>query len=247
MAQASAAFARRIGVRPGWSCLDVGCGDGQMTLFFARTVGPSGRAVGLDIDGEAVELARRAAAQAGLPATFVRADAATIPERDAFDLAYARLLLSHLADPMATLRSMAAAVRVNGVVAVEDLFTGTLRADPPAAALDGLQEVYAATVRFHGGDPTIGPRLPALLAAAGLAEARQATVTNPMATVDEKLFLVDLLDNMRAAILEARAATAHELDNLRAGVAAAARDTTTVFYQARMHQVWGHREGALSP
>jgi hypothetical protein len=110
-----------------------------------------------------------------------------------------------------------------------------------------LQEVYAATVRFHGGDPTIGPRLPALLAAAGLVKVRQETVTNPMTTGDEKLFLVDLLDNMRAAILEARAATARELDTLRARVAAAARDTTTVFYQARMHQVWGRRPGGLSP
>jgi SAM-dependent methyltransferase len=108
-------------------------------------------------------------------------------ERDAFDLAYSRLMLSHLVEPIAAVRVMAAAVRPGGVVAVEDLFTGTLRADPPAAALDRLQEVYAATVRFHGGDPTIGPRLPAMLTAAGLTQVVQTTVANVMTTVDQRL------------------------------------------------------------
>jgi len=42
-------------------------------------------------------------------------------------------------------------------------------------------------------------------------------------------------------MLEARAADATELDDLRAAVAAAARDPGTVFDQARIHQVYGRR------
>jgi hypothetical protein len=57
------------------------------------------------------------------------------------------------------------AARPGGVVAVEDLDTATLRAVPPAPALDRLAAVYAATVRRHGGDACIGPRLPAMLQA----------------------------------------------------------------------------------
>jgi hypothetical protein len=48
--------------------------------------------------------------------------------------------------------AMRAALRPGGVLAVEDLFLGTLRSDPPAPALGRLQEVYGETVRFHGGD-----------------------------------------------------------------------------------------------
>jgi SAM-dependent methyltransferase len=80
-------------------------------------------------------------------------------ELGAFDFAYSRLLLSHLLEPLAALRAMCRSVRPGGVMGVEDLFLGTLRSEPPAPALDRLQEVYGATVRFHGGDPTIGPRL----------------------------------------------------------------------------------------
>lgn len=243
MAEATGAFLSRLGLRAGWACLDVGCGDGQVTLELARAVGPAGRAVGIDIDEQALAIAGRSAREAGLTAEFIRADATEPPARDVFDLAYARLLLSHLPDPSAALRAMRSAVRPGGFVAVEDLFTGTLRSEPPAPALDRLQDVYSATVRARGGDPTIGPRLPALFAAAGLTEVGEVTVENPMRTAQDKIFLAELVDNMREAILTSGAATASELDEIREGVERAARDPKRVFYQARIHQVRGRRPG----
>ena len=243
MAQATEAFLSRLGLSPGWACLDVGCRDGQVTIEMARVAGPDGHVVGVDLDAELLELARQAAVRAEVNAEFVRGDASRPTGRQGFDLAYARLLLSHLVDPSTALRAMQAAVRDGGVVAVEDLFTGTLRSDPPAPALDRLQDVYCATVRFHGGDPTIGPRLRALLSASGLEDVREETVANPMETVDDKLFLAHLVRNMRASILEAGAATGEQVAELEAAVEEAARDPATVFYQARIHQVSGRRRG----
>lgn len=238
MAQATEAFLARVGLASGWSCLDVGCGDGQVTIAMARV---GARAVGADVDDEALDIAREAAERAGVRADFVHADAARAVERDAFDLAYARLLLGHLVDPSAAVRAMAAEVRPGGAVAVEELFLGTLGSDPPVPALDRLQEVYGATLRYHGADPTIGPRLRAILSAAGLEAVQEDTVVNRMNTVDDKLFLAQLVRNMRASMLEAGAATADEIDALEADVAQAARDPASVWHQARVHQVWGRR------
>jgi ubiquinone/menaquinone biosynthesis C-methylase UbiE len=36
IARATSAFLTRAGLRPGWACLDVGCGDGQVTIQLAR-------------------------------------------------------------------------------------------------------------------------------------------------------------------------------------------------------------------
>jgi hypothetical protein len=127
------------------------------------------------------------------------------------------------------------------VVAVEDLFTPTLHAEPRLSALDDLIDIYSATVRFHGGDPTIGPRLGAHLGAAGLVDVHEETVENRMTTVEQKMFLAELLDNMHDAIASAGAATPDQVSSVRAAVAAGAERSDTVFVQARMHQVSARR------
>src|SRR5919202_1658217 len=160
MASQSSAFLSRIGLASGWACLDVGCEDGQVTLAMAGAAGPSGRAVGVDMDADALAIAREAAMRAGVRAEFLQADAVCPIETEAFDLAYAWLLLSHLIDPSAAVRAMRAEVRPGGVVAVEDIFLGTLRSDPPEPALDRLQEIYGGAGGFPRGDPHIGTCAP---------------------------------------------------------------------------------------
>ena len=64
-----------------------------------------------------------------------------------------------------------------------------------------------------------------------------------MSAVEDKLFLSEQVDNMRDTMLTSGAATASELDELRADVECAARDPERVFHQARIHQVWGRRPG----
>lgn len=232
MSAESLAFLAECGARPGASVLDVGCGDGQIALALARN---GGRVLGIDIDPDAIAIAR--ATPGG--ADFRVQDAAVPAGHDEFDLAYSRLLLSHLVDPMAVVRAMCTAVRPGGVVAVEDLFSPSLGADPHVPALTDLADVYCATVRSHGGDPAIGPRLVAHLTAAGLEDVTERSVVNRMVEPREKRFLVQLLDNMRPAILAAGAATSSELTRLRAEVDAAANRPDVTFLQARMHQVAG--------
>jgi ubiquinone/menaquinone biosynthesis C-methylase UbiE len=94
MASATSAFLAGVGLTSGSACLDVGCGDGQVTIVMGRVVGPSGRAVGIDVDAEALAIAREAAMRAGVRADFVQADAVRPIDIGAFDLVYARLLLS---------------------------------------------------------------------------------------------------------------------------------------------------------
>lgn len=40
----------RAGLAPGMTCLDLGCGGGEVTLELARLVGPHGTAIGIDMD-----------------------------------------------------------------------------------------------------------------------------------------------------------------------------------------------------
>src|SRR5689334_11865638 len=56
----------RVGLRTGMSCVDVGCGGGDVTLDIARLVGREGRVLGIDIDAIKIDLAREEAAVAGI-------------------------------------------------------------------------------------------------------------------------------------------------------------------------------------
>jgi ubiquinone/menaquinone biosynthesis C-methylase UbiE len=53
----------RAGARPGWNCLDVGCGGGDVAFDLARVVLPGGHVVGTDIDDTKLALSRAEAVE----------------------------------------------------------------------------------------------------------------------------------------------------------------------------------------
>src|SRR3954469_6128105 len=63
MEPATRAMLDAIGVKPGWACLDIGCGPGGITPLLSERVGASGRVIGLDRDPEFLAHARANAPQ----------------------------------------------------------------------------------------------------------------------------------------------------------------------------------------
>jgi len=57
---------RAAGLRPGEVVIDLGCGGGIDTILAARAVAPTGKAIGLDMLPEMLEVAARNAAEAGV-------------------------------------------------------------------------------------------------------------------------------------------------------------------------------------
>src|SRR5689334_19519981 len=82
------ALLRRVGVRTGTRGLDVGCGNGAVTLRLALRVGSTGQAVGIDRDERCLQFARRKAAQHKLPAVFRNQNVTDLQETQAYDLVY---------------------------------------------------------------------------------------------------------------------------------------------------------------
>src|ERR1700759_924694 len=60
------ALLQRAGLRQGMTCLEAGCGGGDVAFDMACPVGPSGRVVGIDIDQKVLELAVAEAASQDL-------------------------------------------------------------------------------------------------------------------------------------------------------------------------------------
>ncbi len=156
------------GVRHGWSCLEVGGGLGTMTRWLADSVGRRGRVLTTDIDTRHLDSLQ-------LPNVEVRHHdivADPLPEA-AFDLAYTRLVLEHVAEPDRALARMVAAVKPGGWVVIEDFEILPASHDPrdefserilkTAAAMRGVTERAGMSARF-------GRSLLRRLRAAGLEE-----------------------------------------------------------------------------
>jgi SAM-dependent methyltransferase len=81
--------------------LDVGCGTGATTVAIARRLGAQGHTVGVDISDPMIAAARIRAERAGVPATFVRADAQEHPfEAGGFDVIVSRFGVMFFEDPV---------------------------------------------------------------------------------------------------------------------------------------------------
>lgn len=232
----------RLGIGEGLTCLDVGCGGGDVTLELARRVGPAGKVVGADLDPVKLDLARREADEQDL--RNVEFQAIDIRAQDAgsgFDVVYARFLLTHLDDPSGAVDALCRQSRPGGLVVVEDTdFSGHFT-HPDSPASRRYHELYCKVVRNRGGDPDIGPRLPILLADGGL-EAVDLAVVQPMGTHgDVKLMNPLTMENIADAVLRDGLASREEIDAIVRELYAFAADPRTVAGLPRIVQAWGRR------
>jgi len=99
--------------------LDVGCGTGGTTLAIARRLGAAGSAVGVDISGPMIDVARARAGREGSRATFVCGDAQTHAfEPASFDIILSRFGVMFFDDPVQAFASLRRAARQGGELRV---------------------------------------------------------------------------------------------------------------------------------
>ena len=96
-----------FGPERGQRVLDIGCGFGDTTQAIARSVGPSGAAVGVDVSPRFIESARLEAAESRLSnVSFLLADVQTDPLGGPYDVAFSRFGTMFFANPVAALRNV---------------------------------------------------------------------------------------------------------------------------------------------
>lgn len=163
----------RVGVKPGWRCLEVGAGGGSVAGWLCDRVAPDGLVIATDLDTTVLSELER-------PNLEVRIHdivSQELPERE-FDLVHARLLLAWLSEPLAALRRMIAAVNPGGYLVSEEMDFVTVLPDP---RLDARMQLMFSRVMAahntlladqHAFDPLCGRRISGYLSDAGLVNVR---------------------------------------------------------------------------
>jgi arsenite methyltransferase len=107
----------------GETVLDLGSGAGADVLISARRVAPSGRAIGLDMTDEMLDLARANAREAGVTnVEFVKGYIEEIPLADeSVDVVISNCVINLAADKRRVLRETARVLKSGGRFAVSDV------------------------------------------------------------------------------------------------------------------------------
>jgi SAM-dependent methyltransferase len=238
MAPDCAVMLERIGVGPGWRCLDLGCGPGGITALLSARVGPLGRVVGLDADAVFLDHARR---NAPANVTFVQGDAYH-PDLPAgsFDLVHLRFVASTAGDPETLLREAIRLARPGGVVALQEPDMAALNCYPPHPAWEALKSALQGAFSSVGADICLAQRLFLLARKAGLVDVQYRPFLIGVRAGDPWIdYLPATVESLRATIIDRGLMTENALDTALAECRTHLRDPDTVFTSYVVAQVWG--------
>ena len=240
----SAELLGRIGLRPGQSAIDLGCGPSGILDQLSVAVFPGGRVTGLDADPAHIAMAREYASELGLAnVDVVTADARhTGLPSDSFDLVHARTVLVTIPEPEEVLAEMVRLARAGGWVASQEPDAELALCYPPLPAWDRLREIFRASFGRSGADLLVGRRLPELYRQAGL-EAIEVVVHAPVypAGHSRRTLLPDLVRSLRPMILDLGLSGDQELAELDRAVRAHLADPRTLMMPHLLVAAWGRK------
>jgi SAM-dependent methyltransferase len=136
------AVLERAQLSNGRRVLDVGCGNGAMTIEAAQRVAPDGAAVGADLSEPMLQIARARAEQvADADASFVVADAQVDDLGGPFDAIVSRFGIMFFEDPDAAFLNLAGALAPDGLVSFvcwAPAFENSWVAEPMGAIIEAV-------------------------------------------------------------------------------------------------------------
>ena len=103
-----------LNVEKGATVLDLGCGTGCLTKVLSERVGPEGKVVAVDPDGERLKIARENHSASNI--TYIQADDQTFPQGQ-YDLIFCNIVIHWIRDKKAALERIYENLRPGGCFA----------------------------------------------------------------------------------------------------------------------------------
>lgn len=230
----------RIGVKEGWSCLDIGCGPCGITDLLSRRVGVRGRVVGLDMNAQFLEIARLGAPK---NVEFRQGDAygSDLPA-DSFDLVHMRFVASTAGNPERLLKEAIRLARPGGIVALQEPDGSTLNCYPPHPAWERLKAALLGAFSGVGADLQLARRLYAVVRQSGLEDVQFRPFLIGVRSVDPLVdYLPSTVESLRNTVISLGYLSESEFSGVLEECRRHLRGPDTSFTMYTVAQVWGRK------
>jgi SAM-dependent methyltransferase len=234
----------RIGVQPGWNCIDLGCGAMGILGPLSRRLGPQGHVVGVDTDTKQLAAARDFVQENKLTnVEILELDAyRTNLPHESFDFTHVRFVFAPVGRDEELLREMFALTRRGGIVVIQEPDATSWNCYPAHAAWAKLKDAILAAFARGGGDFNVGQRTFGMLRHMGLEDIKiRAAVTALQDQHPYKRLPIQFATSLRKRILEAGLLSETELDHVIAECEQVASDPESIVISFVVTQVWGRK------
>lgn len=166
-------FLLEMGLKPGMKIMELGCGTGQMTIWLAKYVQPTGTVIAIDNSSEQINIARQLAQKEEV--RNIEFYVASAYEIDALgmngmiDMFFARYVFIHLVDHEPVLKKVKNLLKPEtGIVVIQDGIISHLFSYPEIPAVNQLFDLTLKLYQYCNKDPDIGKKLIKLYKNVGL-------------------------------------------------------------------------------
>ncbi len=231
-------FFKTAGINKGISCLDLGCGGGDVSFLLSQFVGENGNITGYDIDSREIELAKKLLNKSDVNnVSFEVKDAYDLDEEMQYDLVYSRFLLSHLKDPLSVLKKICTSLKNGGKVLIEDTdFSGHF-SYPRSKAFDLYVSLYQDLLNKRGANANLGQKLSFLLSRAGF-EKIEFYISQPAHIKGEGKLMAEItFEGISESLIEERIISKDEINEILKGIIEFRKRNDTIMSLPRIFQL----------
>jgi ubiquinone/menaquinone biosynthesis C-methylase UbiE len=235
---------RLAGIGAGMKCLDMGCGFGDTTFLMSKLVGHDGKVLGMDVNPECIEMAKRKLKASGINnIEFAVGNAYdTGLKESSFDLIFSRFLFQHLKDCNAVIEEMSRIVLESGTICTEELDHGLWISYPEEPAIDSLRKCYIRLLEIYGSDPYIARKLYKIFLETNLKPNVSAySICVPMIKEPHNALGVKIAEVLKDKIVKNDLMSIQDFDVMLKGLVDYSRTPDGMVMYAITFRVWGKK------